>query len=87
MAQYKLEMKELDFKHTLEFESDGLEDVLANLEIFLKGNGFFFDGILDIHTGTPQTNSMHTVSCKIKYREKDFDDIVKQDDELDIEIK
>ena len=87
MAQYKLEMKELDFKHTLEFESDGLEDVLANLEIFLKGNGFFFDGILDIHTGTPQPNSMHTVSCKIKYREKDFDDIIKQDDELDIEIK
>ena len=51
MAKYKLVMKELDFKNTLEFEADGIEDVLASIEIFLRGNGFFFDGALDIHTG------------------------------------
>jgi hypothetical protein len=85
MAKYKLIMKELDFKNTLEFEADGLEDVIANMEIFLKGNGFFFDGALDIHQGEVQKNAMHHV-----YREttdRDFDDIITDSDQLDMEFK
>lgn len=85
MAKYKLKMQEGDFVNTLEFEADGLEDVVANMEIFLKGCGFFFDGHLDIHEGETQMNAMHHV-----YREttdRDFDDIITNSDELDMEIK
>jgi len=35
-------------KNTTEFEVDGLMDVLENVEMFLKGTGFIFDGYLDI---------------------------------------
>jgi len=85
MAKYKLIMKELDFKNTLEFEADGLEDVIANMEIFLKGNGFFFDGALDIHKGEVQKNAMHYVHRGTTDRE--FDDIITDSDQLDMEIK
>lgn len=85
MAKYKLVMKEADFKNTLEFKADGLEDVIANIEIFLKGNGFFFDGALDVHDGEVKNNSMHHV-----YREttdRDFDDIITDSDQIDMEFK
>jgi len=85
MAKYKLVMKELDFKNTLEFEADGLEDLLANMEIFLKGNGFFFDGALDIHTGEVQKNAMHYV-CR-QTTDREFDDIITDSDQLSMEIK
>jgi hypothetical protein len=78
-------MKEGSFKNTVEFKADGLEDVIANIEIFLKGSGFFFDGALDVHDGEVKNNSMHHV-----YREttdRDFDDIITNSDELDMEIK
>ena len=84
MAKYKLVMKENDYKNTLEFNSDDLSDVIANIEIFLKGNGFFFDGHLDIHEGETQMNAMHHI-----YREttdRDFDDIITDSDQLDMEI-
>jgi len=84
MAKYKLEMKELDYKNKLEFEADGLEDVIANIEIFLKGNGFFFDGHLDIHEGETQMNALHNI-----YRDtidREFDDIIKDSDQLNMEI-
>jgi hypothetical protein len=61
MTKYKLEMKDDGYKNKLEFESDDLSDVVANLEIFLKGCGFIFDGALDIHTGEVQKNAMHYV--------------------------
>ena len=86
MSKYKLEMQENKFKNTLEFEADGLGDVIANIEIFLKGNGFFFDGVLDIHTDEAQTNSMHAVSYR-HTTDKDFDDVMTDSDELDMEIK
>jgi hypothetical protein len=35
-------------KSTHEFEADGLMDVVENVELFLKGAGFVFDGYLDI---------------------------------------
>jgi hypothetical protein len=35
-------------KSTHEFEVDGLMDVVENMELFLKGAGFVFDGYLDI---------------------------------------
>ena len=35
-------------KSTHEFEVDGLMDVVENMELFLKGAGFIFDGYLDI---------------------------------------
>ena len=85
MAKYKLQMKELDFKNTLEFEADGLEDVIANMEIFLKGNGFFFDGALDVHEGEVKNNAMHHV-CR-QTTDRDFDDIIIDSDQLDMEIK
>ena len=85
MAKYKLVMKELDFKNTLEFEADGLEDVIANIEIFLKGNGFFFDGALDVHEGEVKNNAMHHV-CR-QTTDRDFDDIIIDSDQLDMEIK
>ena len=83
MAKYKLIMKELDFKNTLEFEAEGLEDVIANMEIFLKGNGFFFDGALDIHDGEVMKNAMHRAYTS----DRDFDDTITNSDELDMEIK
>jgi len=35
-------------KSTHEFEVDGLMEVVENVELFLKGAGFVFDGFLDI---------------------------------------
>lgn len=35
-------------KSTHEFEVDGLMEVVENMELFLKGAGFVFDGFLDI---------------------------------------
>lgn len=61
MTKYKLEMKDDGYKNKLEFESDDLGDVVANMEIFLKGCGFIFDGALDIHTGEVEKNAMHYI--------------------------
>jgi hypothetical protein len=83
MTKYILIAKDDKYKNKLEFESDDLGDVVANMEIFLKGGGFFFDGILDIHTGRVETNAMH-----YKYTsDKKFDDIITDSDQLDMEIK
>jgi hypothetical protein len=84
MTKYKLEMKDDGYKNKLEFESDDLSDVIANMEIFLKGCGFIFDGALDIHTGEVQTNAMHHI---VKHKPRDFDDIITNSDELDMEFK
>lgn len=35
-------------KVTVEFEVDTLTKVLENFELFLKGVGFYFDGVVDI---------------------------------------
>jgi hypothetical protein len=85
MSKYKLEMQEEGFKTSLEFDSEDLGDVLANIEIFLRGCGFIFDGALDIHEGEVKMNAMHYV-----YRSKtdrEFDDVIKNSDELDMEFK
>ena len=84
MASYKLVMEEDDYKSSLEFNADDLSDVVANMEIFLKGCGFFFDGALDIHEGKVQMNQMHYVYTKKADRE--FDDVIKHSDELDWEF-
>ena len=34
-------------KTTVEFEKDYLPEVLENLEMFLRGAGYYFDGTLD----------------------------------------
>jgi hypothetical protein len=78
-------MKDDGYKNRLEFESDDLGDVVANMEIFLKGCGFIFDGALDIHTGDVQKNAMHYIPRYTS--DKEFDDSIKQDDNLDVEIK
>lgn len=77
-------MKDDGYKNKLEFESDDLSDVIANMEIFLKGCGFIFDGALDIHTGDVQKNAMHyiykdTIDKKL--------DAITDSDQLDMEIK
>ena len=85
MTKYKFEMKDDGYKNALKFESDDLGDVIANMEIFLKGCGFIFDGVLDIHDGEIQKNAMHYT-----YRgttDKEFDDVIKHTDELDMEFK
>lgn len=35
-------------KHTTEFSADGLTTILENFEMFLRGAGFHFDGVLDV---------------------------------------
>jgi hypothetical protein len=35
-------------KHTTEFRADTLETMLENFEMFLRGAGFQFDGVLDV---------------------------------------
>jgi hypothetical protein len=85
MTKYILIMKDDGYKNRLEFESDDLGDVVANMEIFLKGCGFIFDGALDIHTGDVQKNAMHYIPRYTSDRE--FDDNIKQNDDLDVEIK
>jgi len=85
MTKYILIMKDDGYKNRLEFESDDLGDVVANMEIFLKGCGFIFDGALDIHTGEVQKNAMHYI-----YRantDREFDDTITNSDQLDMEIK
>jgi hypothetical protein len=41
-------------KRTVEFNAVSLLDVIAEFEMFLKGNGFVFDGVLDIITEDEQ---------------------------------
>jgi hypothetical protein len=85
MTRYKLEMKDDGYKNKLEFESDDLSDVIANIEIFLKGCGFIFDGALDIHTGRVETNAMHYIA---RYEsDNKFDDTFTDSDELNMEMK
>ena len=85
MTKYKLEMIDDGYRNRLEFDSDDLGDVIANMEIFLKGCGFIFDGALDIHTGEVEKNAMHYI-----YRantDREFDDVVKSSDDIDIEVR
>jgi hypothetical protein len=85
MTKYKLEMIDDGYRNKLEFDSDDLGDVLANMELFLKGCGYIFDGALDIHTGEVQKNAMHYI-----YRastDREFDDVVKSSDDLDFEVR
>jgi len=85
MTKYKLEMIDDGYRNKLEFDSDDLGDVLANMELFLKGCGYIFDGALDIHTGEVQKNAMHYV-----YRantDRECDDVVKSSDDIDIEVR
>lgn len=35
-------------KHTTEFRADTIETMLENFEMFLRGAGFHFDGVIDI---------------------------------------
>ena len=35
-------------KHTTEFRADDLTTMLENFEMFLRGAGFHFDGVLDV---------------------------------------
>ena len=46
--KYTLTCEQGTFKNTTEFEEDFLPSVLENMQLFLKGCGFYFDGTLDI---------------------------------------
>ena len=35
-------------KHTTEFSADELTTMLENFELFLRGSGFVFDGVIDV---------------------------------------
>lgn len=43
------------FTNTVEFEANHIDDVIANFELFLKGSGFHFGGVLDFQEeGVPE---------------------------------
>jgi hypothetical protein len=86
MTKYKLEMIDDGYRNRLEFDSDDLGDVIANMEIFLKGCGFIFDGALDIHTGEVKKNAMHYIYTA-NNTDRGFDDVVKSSDDLDFEVR
>ena len=86
MTKYKLEMIDDGYRNRLEFDSDDLGDVIANMEIFLKGCGFIFDGALDIHTGEVKKNAMHYIYTA-NNTDREFDDVVKSSDDLDFEVR
>ena len=46
--KYTLTCEQGSFKNTVQFEEDFLPSVLENMQLFLKGCGFHFDGTLDI---------------------------------------
>jgi hypothetical protein len=46
--KYTLTCQEGNFKNTVEFTEDFLPSVLENMQLFLRGCGFYFDGTLDI---------------------------------------
>jgi len=46
--KYTLTCTDGNFTNTVEFEQDFLLHVLENMQLFLKGCGFIFDGTLDI---------------------------------------
>ena len=46
--KYTLTCTDGNFTNTVEFEQDFLPSVLENMQLFLKGCGFYFDGTLDI---------------------------------------
>ena len=46
--KYTLTCEQGSFKNTVQFEEDFLPSVLENMQLFLKGCGFYFDGTLDI---------------------------------------
>ena len=60
MARYTFTCEHLDYdmfrgeengvasKHTTEFSADTLETMLENFELFLRGSGFVFDGVIDV---------------------------------------
>jgi hypothetical protein len=85
MTKYKLEMIDDGYRNKLEFDSDDLGDVIANMELFLKGCGFIFDGALDIHTGEVEKNAMHYIYKANTDRK--FDDVIKSSDDIDIEVR
>ena len=35
-------------KHTTEFRADNLTTMLENFDLFLRGSGFVFDGVIDV---------------------------------------
>ena len=47
-------------KTTLEFDQDTLPDVVANMDTFLRGCGFFFDGCLTIEEPEPEPYRQHS---------------------------
>ena len=60
MARYTFTCEHLDYdmfrgeengvasKHTTQFRADTLETMLENFELFLRGSGFVFDGVIDV---------------------------------------
>lgn len=42
------ELDNVASKHTTEFRADDLTTMLENFELFLRGAGFVFDGVIDV---------------------------------------
>jgi len=51
----------VSFRNTLEFDADHIEDVIGNLELFLKGSGFVLNGHLDITPAPTQYNAFTNI--------------------------
>jgi hypothetical protein len=52
--------RDVESRTTHEFEVDYLPDVLQNMELFLRGVGFVFDGNLDIVNDFEEPPEWHT---------------------------
>jgi len=71
--KYTLTCQQGNFKTTTEFEEDFLPSVLENMQLFLKGCGFHFDGTLDIIN--EETEELY--SDTHDFRGMDWEDTVK----------
>jgi len=71
--KYTLTCQQGNFKTTTEFEEDFLPSVLENMQLFLKGCGFCFDGTLDIIN--EETEELY--SDTHDFRGMDWEDTVK----------
>jgi len=63
-------------KHTLEFKEDSLNDVLQNIELFLRGCGFYFNGNLDI---VPYDDKFKTEDYLTELPESFFDEWIEKE--------
>ena len=59
---------------THEFTHDFLHEILSEIELFLRGAGFYFDGNLEFVGGTLDTNIEPELDSGASYTGQDYDE-------------